>query len=401
MLGAKTLALGLLMTGTVVAPAIAGSIRPVHHQVRHTRESLHPAPSIPVVSAPAAFAPSTHLGLENLARSGNNPNAGSNGTINGFGFAQQANQVISAPAPVAPSPAPAYSAPTPAPAADPGNNSSPPPSFPAPSNGNHAYAAFINFGTGNFSEASTLTTGNATAWYNSPVVQQVFGGTPNAGQQSGFINEVLQTVQHTYALNGLNVSLTADPSKDYAHTLSVVSGASYNANPNAIGITDVGNDGFSLIDKFGSAKNADELATAIGHNIAHELMHAFGIAEHPDQTGNYLDAATASWSVLTNPNTMFSPQAAQMLSTLNFLKGPGKEFTQGSMGMTGLELLTEHHPTFCNCPYCQALRGLKSAAAQAIGPDAAPVPEPATFALWGFVGALAVAARRRSLRLSA
>ncbi len=416
MLGAKTLALGLLMTGTVVVPAFAGSIRPAYHHVQHARESLHPAPSIPVVSAPSAIpAAMPRFRLENQAGPGafSNDPAGSNPSNNGFGFAQQGNQVASAaPAPSAPAPSPtplpAPAAAYTAPAADPNsgqassssNNTSNAPQV-VPS-GNHAVAAFINFGSSNFSEASTLTSGTPTAWFNSPVVQNVFGGTPNANQQAGFISEVLQTVQHTYALSGLNVSLTTNPSADYAHTLSVVSGASYNANPNAIGITDIGNDGFSLIDKFGAAKNSDELATAIGHNIAHELMHAFGLASHPDQTGTYLDAATASWSVLTNPSTMFSPQASQMLSTMNFLNGPGKEFTQGALGMTGLELLTEHHPTFCNCPYCQALRKLKAAAAQAIGAaSAAPVPEPATLALWGIAGGLAIAARRRGRRLSA
>ena len=36
--------------------------------------------------------------------------------------------------------------------------------------------------------------------------------------------------------------------------MSVVSGASYSGNSSAIGITDVGNDGFSFIDKFGSGQ---------------------------------------------------------------------------------------------------------------------------------------------------
>jgi hypothetical protein len=44
-------------------------------------------------------------------------------------------------------------------------------------------------------------------------------------------------------------------------------------------------------------------------------MHAFGIANHPDQTGTYIDAATANWNTLVNPNTTFSPAAAQALTS--------------------------------------------------------------------------------------
>ncbi len=400
MLGVKSLALGLLMTGTVVVPALAGSIRPVHHHVQQTRETLHPAPTSPLASDPIA-APMHRVGFENLA----GPAAQVPASNPGFGFAQLGNQVVAAPTPYssyASSSASAYTEPVAgsynaSPAAS-TTVAAPTPAYSPASSGDHAYAAFINFGSSGFSEAQTLTSGTPSAWYTSPVVQQVFGGTPTAAQQSGFISEVLHTAQQTYAMSGLNVNLTVDPTQDYAHTMSVVSGASYNANPNAIGITDVGNDGFSFIDKFGSAKNSDELAEAIGHNIAHELMHAFGIAQHPDQTGTYLDAATASWSILTNPNTMFSPQAAKLLSTMDFFSGPGKEFTQGVGGISGLELLTEHHPHFCTCPLCTALRKLKAAAAQAIGPDAAPVPEPTTLALWGLAGALAIAARTRAGR---
>ena len=265
----------------------------------------------------------------------------------------------------------------------------------APATSGHSVDAYINFGNGPYSEAQSLTTGNAQSWTQSQAVQSVFHGTPTATQQSAFTSEVLQTIQNTYSHSGLNISLTTDPTQNYAHTMSVVSGASFSGNSAAIGITDVGNDGFSFIDKFGQAKSPDELATAIGNNIAHELMHAFGIAGHPDQTGTYIDAATASWSTLTGAQTTFSPQAAQMLSTLNFLNGPGKEFTQGTLGLTGLELLTEHHPTFCNCPYCQSLRKLKAAEGLAVT-DASQVPEPTTVALWGVAATGLVIARRRS-----
>jgi hypothetical protein len=108
-----------------------------------------------------------------------------------------------------------------------------------------------------------------------------------------------------------------------------------------------------------------DLEWALAHNIAHELMHAFGVATHPDQTGNYLDAAVASWSLLTSPNATFSPAAVQDILGNDY----GRD---GARGTPGAELLD----------------GDLKALAQ-------PVPEPATLALWVCLGTAAWAAGRR------
>ena len=79
----------------------------------------------------------------------------------------------------------------------------------------------------------------------------------------------------------------------------------------------IGNSGFGFIDNLNYAQSTDQLAWAVAHNISHELMHAFGVAVHHDQTGTYLDSATATWSLLIDPNTTFSPAAVQdILSNL-------------------------------------------------------------------------------------
>jgi hypothetical protein len=248
--------------------------------------------------------------------------------------------------------------------------------------------AFINFGTAPYADASTLTTGNAQAWYNSPAVTAAFGGTPTAAQQASFQQSVLSDIQHTFQISGLNITLTSDPTVPAQHMLSEVSGASYPSNPGAIGITTVGGNGFGFIDKLAYATSPDQLAWAVAHNISHELMHAFGVGTHPDTTGQYLDAATASWSLLTDPNTKFSPQAVQLI--------------QAALGGTslssavGAELLSlSKHPANCNCQFCQAMRKLGIDGAQLLAP---PVPEPATVALWTIsaTGAILLARRRAS-----
>ena len=390
----KSLALGASILGCLVAPTRAGSIRPSHRiPDRPNPTGFFDAPTSLVVRQPSLNL-AVRPAAENLATPGFVPsqtffssfNSGSRSsapltlaTLNqAIASAPQSVAFTPAPAPAASSYASTYAAPA-APAA-----------APAPT---HNVAAFINFGNAPYSEAQSLTTGNPQSWTQSQAVQAVFHGTPTADQQAAFKNEVLQVVQNTYANSGLNLSVTTDPTANYAHTMSVVSGASYAGNSQAIGITDVGNDGFSFIDKFNLAKTPDELATAVGKNVAHELMHAFGVAGHPDQTGTYLDAASANWSTLTNANTTFSPQASQMLASQNFLSGPGKEFTQGALGLSGLELLTQHHPVTCNCPYCNALHKLEAAEGLNVG-AASPVPEPTTVALWGIAGVGAVVARR-------
>jgi hypothetical protein len=243
-----------------------------------------------------------------------------------------------------------YSSPTPAAASAPAFAPSPPPTTSAPAN------AFINFGTASYPEVSQLTTGTPAPWYTSPSVTQVFGGNiPNAAQQTAFENQVLQDVQHTFNISGMNPNLTINPNVPSLHTLSVVSGVSYGPNSSAIGITDVGGSGFSFIDKLSYANNVTDLEWAVAHNISHELMHAFGIGYHPDQTGQYIDAGDASWSLLTSPNTKFSPLATQVISATGF------GVNTGASSATGLEKIDGDQEIL-----------------------AAPVPEPATFALWTF-----------------
>ena len=227
--------------------------------------------------------------------------------------------------------------------------------------------AFINLGQGPYAEASTITTGNPQPWYDSPSAVSAFGGTPTAAQQASFANQVLSDVQHTFSLSGININLTDNPNTAALHMLSVVSGASYGPNPGAIGITDVGANGFSFIDKLSYANTPDQLAWAVAHNVSHELMHAFGVATHADTTGNYLDAAVTNWTTLTDPNTQFSPAAVALINAAR----SGGQSTQ-SLGLNGDQILE------------------------------APVPEPSTIAVWMVSGLGAgFMVRRRTARKSA
>jgi hypothetical protein len=217
--------------------------------------------------------------------------------------------------------------------------------------------AFINLGNAPYTEASLLTTGGAQPWYDSPVVDKLFNGQPTASQIADFSNTILQRVQHTYQLSGVPVHLTIDPTVSAAHTVSVVSNTSYTGNANAIGITDMGNNGFSFIDKIATyANSVDQLEWAVAHNVAHELMHSFGV-DHHDTTGTYLDAATSPWSVLIDPNTVFGPAAVQDLLSKNFQDRANPTSAYGAQGLDpGTSL------------------------------GAQPVPEPTTWAMWGLVG---------------
>jgi len=265
-------------------------------------------------------------------------------------------------------PTPGISAPTPSPL----SASSASPATPVD--------GFINLTAGSYADSGTLTTGNAQPWYDSPSVVHAFGGTPDAQQQASFVQTVLQDVQHTFQISGMNPTLTTDPSAPALHTISVVSGASYGANPDAIGITNVGGNGFGFIDKLNYASNPTDLAWAVAHNISHELMHAFGIGYHPDG-GNYVDAAAATWSSLIDPNMQFGPQATQLLLASHYgTLGDGI-----SGGGVGAELLNP--------------RGTEVDGDQVL---AVPAPEPAAVALWG-LGALGglMVIRRRSARSAA
>ena len=234
--------------------------------------------------------------------------------------------------------------------------------------------AFINFG-GPYPElGGSLTQGNAQPWYESPIAQKVFGGVPSLTDQANFVNQVFADVQATFDKSGLHPILTLDPNTTALHTLSVVSGVNYPTNPSAIGITDVGHNGFGFIDNFIYAQpgKITDFEWAVAHNISHELMHAFGVAVHHDTTGTYLDAASANWNLLTNSSTVFDQATVSDLLASNFGRNGGSAGTgSGQQNLDG---------------------------------DVVPVPapEPVTLALWG-LGALAGIGlhRRRMLRRAA
>ena len=216
------------------------------------------------------------------------------------------------------------------------------------SNGGPTYNAYLNMGAGPFASASAITGGGAQAWYLSPVVEKLYGGVPTPDQQLQFTQAVLARVQSTYHNSGLDVSLTTNPNDKAQHQLSVVAGTASPSDPSAIGMTTVGQNGFSFIDKFSYATNVDQLEWALAHNVAHELTHAFGVDGH-ESSGNYLDSAITPWSTLIVPNATLSPGMINSLKSTSF-------------GMN--------------------LASTAGVAAQELAPDAAAVPEPATYMTW-------------------
>ncbi len=95
--------------------------------------------------------------------------------------------------------------------------------------------AYLNFGTSSYAEQSTLTTGTAQPWYDSPSVTKVFGGVPNAQQQQSFISAVTNDLSQTFQASGLTgsnaISLTTNPNAGAIHSMSIVSGLTYPGNP--------------------------------------------------------------------------------------------------------------------------------------------------------------------------
>jgi hypothetical protein len=219
---------------------------------------------------------------------------------------------------------------------------------------------FINFGTGPYPDASSIASGNPQPWYTSPEVAALFGGTPTAAQQAAFTNAVLQLTEQAFRLSGVSVSLTTDPTVPAAHTLSVVSNSTSVPFPSAIGTTLLGGSGFSFIDlEAKDASSVGQLEQIVAHNVAHELMLAFGVPEKFDQTGNYLDATNANWAMITSPTSTFSAAASQAIN----------QALQSASSSGG-----------------------DSSLAQYTDPQA--VPEPTTIVAWG-LGLLALAAGPR------
>lgn len=234
-----------------------------------------------------------------------------------------------------------------------------------PASSGYQADAFLNFGSGPYPDASGLTTGNASAFQNSPVLRAFLGDSPTSQQLASFEQTVLQRVQQTYQQSGVPIRLTTDPGVSAAHTMSVVSGTSFPGNGQAVGITNVGQNGFAFLDKFTGATSLDQLEWALAHNISHELMHAFGIGTHPDQTGKYIDSGVAPWSLMTDANAGFSPAAAQLLHSTDLDSVGAKVSATGAQLIDGDQVIT---------------------------------PEPAALALWcaGLLGAWSVGSRRKT-----
>lgn len=236
---------------------------------------------------------------------------------------------------------------------------------PAPS---YAVDAFVNLGEGPYAQEGALTAGGGQRWDESPLVHRLFGGRPDGQQRAEFSASILDKVDRTFRQSGVPITLTTDPTVSAAHTLSVVSNTSFPSNPDSVGIADMGNNGFTFIDKFGFARSVDELEWAVARNVAHELMHTFGV-DHHDKGGNFLDAPMSPWSVLIDPAAVFSPEAVQDLLARDFR--------------------TNNNATMVH-------------AAQMIGEvGTTVVPEPAALAVWGLSGLAALAVVGRRARRSA
>lgn len=231
------------------------------------------------------------------------------------------------------------------------------------------FDALIRMDAGPYPFSDKLVTGQPSAWYASPVVQNIYGGTPTDEQKRTFENDVLQKVRETYSASGINLNLTNDPSAAAARTISVVSGASYGSDAKVAGITVMNGDGFSFIDKLDKAANVDDLEWAVARNVAHEMLHAFNVGHH-DSTGNYLDAAVANWDMLISKDTKFSEAAISDLRT---------QIAGGVVDspVQGIGNFAQHVEGMTTCAHCIAAQRL---GAQTI--EAQPVPEPATIALW-------------------
>ena len=243
-------------------------------------------------------------------------------------------------------------APTPAAAATPPAHRTAPEAFTsAPATAN----AFINLGTGPYPEASLITSGNSQPWYNSPQIAGFFGGhQPDAVNKPSSTATVLQRVQQAFQNSGVAVSLTSDPSVSAPHTMSLVSNTFSPILPTAIGMTDIGANGFQLHrpgGEVGQVSRPARMDRRAQHR--HELMLAFGVNEKYDATGQFIDARNATLSMMLDPSSRFSDAAAAALNQ-----------ALASANLT---------------PAAQDL-------------EAQTVPEPGTLAVWG-LGMLAVAFR--------
>ena len=246
-------------------------------------------------------------------------------------------------------------------------------------NGARRADAYVNLSDGPFPAATPLTSSTAQPWYQSPTATKVFGHTPTVDERAKFTDNVLKAVGHTFALSKIPITLTTDPTIAASHTLSVVGNTSYGPNPSVIGMTFQGGDGLSYFDQFSAARDKNELTWLVAHNISHELMHAFG-THHFDTTGQYLDSGVTNWDTMTDPYARFSPAAVSDLLSKNFatrslpLDYDGQSITGVPAGICPV----------CGGPAPDSHSGLRGA----------PVPEPASVALWLTVASGMVLTRR-------
>ena len=190
------------------------------------------------------------------------------------------------------------------------------------------FDAFINVAGGPYPGAASITTGNASPWAASAAIVPLFGGTPTQMQKDSFDQTVYQRVEQTFEQSGVPVRLTPNPYEPAAHTISIVSNTSAALLPSAIGMTYQYGSGFSFIDQEArAAQSIDQLEWIVAHNIAHELMVAFGLGENYDQSGNYIDSRNANWAMMTGPAATFSPAASQALQDLG-LGGASSQLAQ-------------------------------------------------------------------------
>lgn len=331
----KALALSAVVLAAATHPAMAGAIDPSNFSwISWTPNG--------VIQTPSNSSTATTASLFGL---GSTPQASTAAPVAAPMFAP----TTYAPAATAPATAPAATYAVAAPAAQP-----------------PVYDAFINLGSGPYPDANYLTTGGAQAWYNSPQVAALFGGTPNAQQRAQFTQAVLQDVQQTFAGSGVPVTLTADPSATASHTLSVVSNTVSAWGP-VLGLTNIGSNGFDFVDQATkAASNVNQLEWIVAHNVSHELMLAFGVPENYDQSGNFIDARNANLAMMLNANAKFSQSASQALLAQDFL--------------------TSNEPMH---------QGAQTIGAQLIG--AQTVPEPSTIAAWTLaLGGIVLVRNRRN-----
>jgi hypothetical protein len=239
---------------------------------------------------------------------------------------------------------------TPAPAFTAG----PPPSPPV--------AAYVNLGNGPYPNAALITTGGAQPWFNSSQISSFFGGQPTSQQQQSFDSTVLQRVQQTFAQSGVPITLTSNPNVPALHTISLVSNTGSASLPSAIGMTQVGGNGFSFIDQIAkSAQSLDQLEWVVAHNVSHELMLGLGVPENYDQSGTFVDSKLANWAMMVNPDATFSPAASQALLQAIRNQGPTASSQLGAQDLTT---------------------------------SITAAPEPATWALWALAALTAMVGRR-------